>query len=84
MQDQACDCGNPNETPEHFFFDCPKYRQPRNKLLNSLRETTNLFTRPMTNIKNTDNGMIEYLTSADIASALLIAENIQTYIQETN
>jgi len=37
IQDNAdCLCGSQNENAEHFFFDCPLFRHPRNELMQYL------------------------------------------------
>jgi len=36
----SCNCGNPEETPKHFFLECPLYHEQRRNLYSVIDETS--------------------------------------------
>ena len=58
-----CDCGFPNETCKHYFFDCRLYVREREKLCNNLNNTSWLK-RPKAVLISSDHVASPHMTLA--------------------
>ena len=83
VPDPQCDCGEANETPHHYLFECSYYTRARQKLIRNLRQIPDLINLPFNQFRKCYTKLIQYMhTNTD--SSDIAVNHVQTFIQETN
>ena len=74
IDDPSCACGNPVESPRHYFLECPLYSRPRAELIQTVSDITDCNI----NVLLFGDGNLNYDQNA------IIFQSVQKFIKCTN